>query len=463
MKKDNHPLTDTIGQLPHQTVHTKYGDVVDQDELVSDIVDSDGMPVISEDELALKNYVKEAISVDNFIETFTTNAHETLIKLLALQDNAHPLKKGGINIAYRTNALITHCRMEFSAEENVVFDAILGMMSSFPEEKCYKIEPTSFLKYSRYSNPKYLYTVFKKGTKKLRERTLIFENLGPNGEDDVSVPWFDVLRYHKGTGYNKDESAYIEFAPSEFFKDLALCSQLVHGAYGALEVTTQLQGKYSIALYWMLESKKKYREYPGATPGVFRMSIEELRHQFSIPPKYSAADIKRRVLDPSMKSINAVAECDFYFDYEVIKVNGSPAVAGYQFEVKAKNYIESEKTPQIEQVEDEFFIKIKMFLETSGIEFSDSDIKKVCSQAKRCNKDAMYMMQIILAFKKRLDDDTLEPVEDKLSYLCKMIELGTSDNVTKPKKAKKKTDNDFNNFKQNDYDFDELEKQIVDN
>ncbi len=88
------------------------------------------------------------------------------------------------------------------------------------------------------------------------QRHLVFDDLGPDGDKELSVPWFNALIYHKVKPGSKDTTAYIEFSPSDFFKDLALCSQLVHGAYGALEVTTQLQGKYTIALYWFLENKK---------------------------------------------------------------------------------------------------------------------------------------------------------------------------------------------------------------
>lgn len=465
MKKDgNHPLTDSLGQIEHQTVQTTYGDVVDHDEVKYDVIDSDGNPVVSEDEETLTTYIKQAISVENLFATFHESAHQTLLKLLALQDNAHPLKKGGIGIAYRTDALIMHCKMEFSAEENIVFDAILGSMSSYPENTYYKIEPASFLKYSKYKNPKYIYTVFQNGVNKLRKRQLVFDNLGPDGRDDIYVNWYDILRYHKGHGKDKDkeEAAYIEFVPSEFFKDLALCSQLVHGAYGALEVTTQLQGKYTIALYWFLENKKLHKEYPGATPGVFSMDIDEMKLQFSIPKSYSSSDIKRRVLDPAMNSINSVDECDFVFSYEAVKLRGNGTVVGFRFKIKTKKYIAANKKMAIEE-RDDLFIKIKMFLETSNIDFTDSEIKKVCAQARRLDRDAMYMMQIVLGFRKRLDDEELEPIEDKVSYLCKMIELGTSETAIKTKKSKKKDDNPFNNFKQNDYDFDKLEEQIIDN
>ncbi len=451
--ENNDPITDNLGQIEHQTVHTMQGQVIDADEIRSDVIDSNGLAIVSEDEQQLKLYIKKAISVDSLVETFNDNAHETLLKLLALQDNKHPLKKGGIGIAYRTDALIMHCKMEFTSEENIVFDAILGMMSSYPENKSYRIEPANFLKHTKYASPKYLYTVFSNGTKKLKERHLVFEELGPDGEDEISVPWFNILRYHKGKGKSDNTTAYIEFVPSDFFKDLALCSQLVHGAYGALEVTTQLQGKYAIALYWFLENKKNYKEYPNATPGVFRISLEEMKHQFSIPESYSTNDIKRRVLEPAKKSINEVEACDFTFDYVLQKVTGEPA--GYMFTIKTKQYIDAAESKTIEDKKnDVLYEQIKMILGTFYIELTDSDINRIYNQAKKYNKDGMFMTQIIMAFKQRLDNTSLGPVEDKAGYLCKMIEQGS----IIPQKIRPQ--NSYNSFQQNEYDYDELEKQL---
>ncbi|MCR5605822.1 MAG: replication initiation protein [Treponema sp.] len=448
-------LTDSLGQIEHQTVHTWQGEVIDHDEIRADVVDENGLAVISEDETKLKEFIKDAISVDNIVETFNDNAHETLLKLLALQDNVHPLKKGGVGIAYRTDALIMHCKMEFSSYENIVFDAILGMMSTFPENKSYRIEPTSFLKFSKYADEKYLYAVFRKGTKELKERHLVFNGLGPDGQDDISVPWFNILRYHNGKGNTKDTSAFIEFVPTDFFKDLALCSQIVHGAFGSLEVTTQLQGKYAIAFYWFLENKKGYREYRGATPGLFRISLEDLKHQFSIPESYTTSDIKRRVLEPVKKSINSIEECDFTFDYEPQKVRGE--AAGYLFKVTAKQYIKGTAQAAIEEKTDKvLFDQIKMFLEASYLSFTEDEILRISSQAQRHGKDAMYMMQVILSFKQRLDDSTLDPIEDKVGYLCKMIEVGS-------KKVSPKRTKNFSNFEQNDFSYDDIESKIIDN
>jgi len=446
------PLTHNVGQIPHQTSYTSQGKIIDQDEIGTEIVDINGEFVLSDDDAQIKQYIKEAISIDNLVETFNENSHLTLLKLLALQDNKHPLKKGGVGIAYRTDALIMNCKMEFSTDENIVFDAILGTMSSFPDDKTYRIEPSDFFKFSKYSDEKYLYAIFRSGTEKLKNRHLLFEDLGPDGEDEIIVPWFNILRYHKG---KKGETAYIEFAPSDFFKDLALCSQLVHGAYGALEVTTQLQGKYTIALYWYLENKKNYKEYPTATPGIFNISLDELKHQFSIPQSYKKADIERRVLKPAYESINAVAECDFTFEYKPIVAHG--VTQGYSFIVSKKNYIEASSFKIEDVEEDELYNEIKTIITLSKLKFSEDELKKITDAAKRNNKDSVYMMEIITAFKKRIQNESLAAINDQVGYICRMIAQGTSiDNA-----IAKKQNNNFNNFEQRDDDMDLIEKKLL--
>ena len=75
MNIENNPLTDSLGQISHQTVHTTQGQVIDLDDIGYDVVDSNGLAVISDDEIQLKEYIKNAISVDSLVETFNDNAH----------------------------------------------------------------------------------------------------------------------------------------------------------------------------------------------------------------------------------------------------------------------------------------------------------------------------------------------------------------------------------------------------
>ena len=455
---EEYPLTTNLGQVEHQNVWTNRGRIVDTDEVKSSVVDENGLEVISEDETQIIAYIKEAISVDNLVSTFAENSHQALLKLLALQDNKNPLKKGGIGIAYRTDALIMHCKMEFSAEENVVFDAILGTMSTYPEDIVYRIEPSKFADLTKFAGEKTLYNTFRRGADKLAERHLKFEELGPNGDDDILVPWFDILKYHK----RKDsQNSYIEFKPSDFFKDLALCSGLVHGAFGSLDVTTQLRGKYTIAMYWFLENKKRYKEYPTATPGIFEMSIEEFRHQFSLPNSYYRKDILRRVLQPAYESINSINECDFTFEYEE-KTSGSKLI-GYRFKISEKRYIDTtySEIAEIEEKKNPLEEQIATFMSLTGYSFSDEEIHQMYKMAKKYNRDASFIMQAASVLKSRLDNIQMDKIDNPFAYTITLIKNGTLADLLKLEGEYKKVKNNFHNFNQRKYDFAELEKALL--
>ncbi len=451
---DEYPIASSLGQVEHQTVATNMGNIIDHDEETISIVDENGLMVLPEDEAKLKEFIKESISVDNFVATFNDNAREALLKLLALQDNKHPLKKGGIGIAYRTDAIIMHCRMAFSSEENIVFDAILGMISSFPENKSYTIAPAEFLKYTRFEDDKTIYRAFKRGCEGLQNKHLVFDDLGPDKNDSIVVPWFNVLRHHKGSN---NSQAYIEFAPSDFFRSLALCSQIVHGAYGSLEVTSQLSGKYTIALYWYLEGKKNYKAYPTAREGVFEISTEDLKYQFMIPDNYKAGDIERRVLAPAKESINDCNECDFTWDY--VPVKEGRAIHGYKITINKKNYIEAAVVKEIDV--DPFEDQIKTFLGLTGVDFTDEEITQIYNLAKKYERDASFIMQAAGVLKTRLDNNSMAKIENPFAYLLTLIKNGTLLDIAKADKQYEKVKNNFNNFEQRNYDMKELEKILL--
>jgi hypothetical protein len=101
--------------------------------------------------------------------------------------------------------------------------------------------------------------------------------------------------------------------------------------------------------------------------------------------------------------------------------------------------------------------QLKLFFNASKIQFTDEEISRIFQCAKRNDKDAVYMMQIIPEFKRRLDDTSKEIINDKVGYICWMIEQGGS--------AKKQTSSDqaknrnsFNNFQERQYNKDDWSK-----
>ena len=112
-----------------------------------------------------------------------------------------------------------------------------------------------------------------------------------------------------------------------------------------------------------------------------------------------------------------------------------------------------------DKAEDPLHNQIKILMQTFYIELADDEIDRVYKYAKKLGKDGMFMTQIIMAFRQRLDDTVQEPIEDKVGYLCKMIELGNKTSS----RSQRRVGNNFNNFVQGDYNFAELEEQLLDN
>ena len=126
-------------------------------------------------------------------------------------------------------------------------------------------------------------------------------------------------------------------------------------------------------------------------------------------------------------------------------------------EAFGKNIEEKVEEPKLIE-DDSLKQQLKIFFSASNLSFTNEEINSIYDCAVRLNKDTIYMMQVLLAFKQRIDDKTLDPVEDKVRYLCKMIEKGSQRSSTTREKG-----SNFINFKQNEYDFDDLESKLLDN
>lgn len=448
---DDETSATSTGEMANQMVMTRSGNILDPDTYIeppANIVEisEDGTIISENDEKTIRAYIKEALSVPNLIATFNSNAHDALLKLMAIQDNAHPLKRGGVNVAFRADALIRYFKMEVSAEANIVFDVITAVISSYPDNTSYRISPADFKDYLKVEDSKYYYNIFKRGCATLKKSHLVIKN--PDGSDNgLEIPWYTILNYNMRRA---GESAYIEFAPTDFFKDLMLSSGIIHGAHYNIKTVTQLKGKYIMGLFYLLEDYKDYREHRYATPGSFDLEIDDLKFLLCIPSTYNAFDIKRRILEPAYENINSIEECDFTFEYS--KVKKGNAIVGYHFDVRKKILIEdkSESKNFLEEKEDPFTGQITQLLSAIGITLKKEETKRVVEMARKNHRDIGFITQAAGIVLSRKD------IVNQASYLIKILESGilSVKNTEKPNK--------FNNFEQRDYDYKELERQILD-
>jgi hypothetical protein len=133
-----HPITDeepsviaqnatTIDQIKHQLILTEDGRTIDLDEKHFDIIDENGRIEFDADGEIIMSVAKEQLTGETFIRTYKKSSKQAMLLLLALQSNAAPLKRGGIDIAYMTDILIDHMIVKFSEPGQMLWEALGAM------------------------------------------------------------------------------------------------------------------------------------------------------------------------------------------------------------------------------------------------------------------------------------------------------------------------------------------------
>lgn len=401
--------------------------------------------------------------IRNFHEEFNDNSEKVLLQLLAMQSNEQPLKKGGIGIAYRCDAIILANRQTFSIQENTLFDIISAYISSNPDDKAYMIYARDAGQYLSYSDDSYVYKILKEATETLSNKPLLFDITMDNGKKRrIKVPWYKILTYYGKDIRDDDENAYISFTPTDFFKTLMISSTVTHGAHYSIKASTKIQSKYVRNLYYFLETRKNYRAYPNAIPGIFRVSLEELRTLVGYPESYRPTDVRRYILNPAVKEINSIEELDFRFDYELIKSsNGAQKKRITDVELRVTKIFSIEEKKIEEDSTDEKAFGIEeadqLVLQIlSGQGLSEREGKAVFKKYKENQRDIVFLTQAIASVAATTN------VKSKVALLCHIMDEGLQTRAANGKEeAHSEKANKFKNFNQREYDYEELEKTLL--
>lgn len=259
----------------------------------------------------------------------------------------------------------------------------------------------------------------------------------------------------------------------------------------SLEETIPLKSIYSFRLYEILKSEYDYQSYrakrmgmsvysdkafiyetnlidlklklgiidPSISRGLLKAlkesnpdykKIEELIENQKDDLKYTQySNFKRLTLDRAQKELEQKTRLSF--DYEEIKAGRGGKVIGIKFFIKFKaakdGYIDKkvekiyspeEKDQVLEEIMDMIHEKLKL------------KEYKAIAEAAHYNVDKVSKQYDILLKKKT-------GVDSMVGYLIQAIKEDYAPPLSIPAR------NSFNNFKQNTYDFDELEKQLIEN
>ena len=441
------PSNDVQGQVSMEFNSENDVSIISSEAEKEPILEESGLPAsIEKNEMTLWDEAE-------FYDNFEDNAKEALQMLLSVQSNENPNKKGGEDIGFRCDSIIFKNRQQYSVTENTIFDIITGYISSYPDNKSYKIYIKDIAKYIGYNDKNYIYRVFKKDFDKLKKKPLLIEIPGKEeGADPMEIQWWLLFDYNSAEDCKKkgmNDNAHIVIVPTPFFKILTLSSTIMHGAHYSIEISSSIKGKYARNLYYILESRKNYKAYPNAMPGVFTLTLVELRELVDYPTTYRPTDVRRRILDEARDEINNIPNTDIQFDYELLKTGKS--FTGVRFMIKNILKLKEQEINAIEEKDSRDTVVVGIL---KGFGFSDKDIDQIYEDYVKtdCN-----IQQLTTFLSKTFSN---EKVKHKASYLCKLMENGLySENNESDSVPSKK--NVFVNFEQRENDYDEMERALL--
>lgn len=188
-------------------------------------------------------------------------------------------------------------------------------------------------------------------------------------------------------------------------------------------------------------SNKKHPNYDEAVKAAPEQVFEQYR------------DFKRRVLDVAVSEINEKTEINV--EYETLKSGRGGKVNAIIFYVSYDNVAQKEEIIKTEEVVekpmdiDELLDEIYDILEGN---FKLKDVRKI---AKEADYNLASIKKAYKVYKKNEDN-----VENSVGFMIAAIKDGYESTA---KKKKTKAKNTFVEFDQNEYDFDDLEGQLIDN
>ena len=190
--------------------------------------------------------------------------------------------------------------------------------------------------------------------------------------------------------------------------------------------------------------------------GVFTIAIDELLRMLDCPKSYKYTDFKRYVVKPSMEQING--STDIHFDYEENRgklKSGQKGVISLTFHVTQLN-------PNSKVVADAVFYEItSQHVELKKKGYSDEEAKDILSMAKKYNRDNKFIEEAI-------DIVEQSKCDSRVGLACYFMKNGYNQPRSRRGKAKEKIEaekvtgtNTFCDFSQRKYDYEELEKNLL--
>lgn len=226
-----------------------------------------------------------------------------------------------------------------------------------------------------------------------------------------------------------------------------LLNEFEHYTSLDLEDIVSFKSKYSKNLYRLLRQWKSVGKLVVGDGGQ-EPSIEDFRKKIGVKDSYSTKEMLRSCIDVAVREINA-SECVQDLKYEKTYANrrGRPlAQIIFTWKKEAGQKAGPKKLEDI--TEDSRYYTVKAALENNP-EFKEADIENIAKAAKMNGVNDAEIKQRIYYVLKR------ENLRNPTGYIISLMRK--FNDVVEIRSAA----NSFNEFEQNEYDFDELERVLL--
>lgn len=329
----------------------------------------------------------------------------------------------------KSNYFIMNSSYDLSVEEQKIILTLASMVKVEDEEfKRYKFNIAEFMNLIGVKN-KQKYTQIPRITKQLMKKVFEIEE----GDMLIQIAWLSSVVYKKGRGYVE-----LEFSPRLKPYMLELNSKFTQYKLGNI---LMMKSKYSSRIYEFLKCNEFKKQK------MVEFSLDELRQLLKAENTYLLyADFKRYVLNAAQKEINALTDISVEFK----EIKKGRKVDKIKFYIsKNKKYIENKieieeaATGEAEQDLDDLVDQLR------GIIKEPLKIKEFKTILQVANNDVQLIENKYQLAKKQ------KKIENLVGWLVKAIE----EDYTEPVEVKKKSK--FNNMPERDYDYEDLEKELL--
>lgn len=355
-------------------------------------------------------------------------------------------KKGGNEVAFRPQSIV-EARYNLDRRQNDIMDIAFGMIDDQVDKKEYSIRVADVKEYYNIEDKSHAYRFLKQAVESLEGKGF---KLKKDEDTSIFYPWFSKITYVRA---KDEENSHIDFKMDDDLKRMIVESR--RGAYYSIRYAINLSNKYAKRLYYLFQDRKNWNQKnPDLETGTFTIAIEELLRMLDCPKSYKYTDFKRYVIKPSMEQING--STDIYFEYEENKGklrSGQKGVLSLTFHVTQLN-------PNSKIVADAAFYEItSQHVEIRKRGYLDAEVRDILSMAKKHSRNDQYIQEA-------LDVVERTKCDSRVGLACYFMKNGYNQISSGRKTEKKELETPesvsaYYGFHQRDYNYDELEKNLL--